>query len=176
MRKDLGRPKKYSKKALDEKVEAYFKSISRERVLTEKRESGKKDEYGHKIYDEVPILNRLGEEVKVIEYFSPPTVGGLCEYLGIHRSTWNDYCNPNLYPDFADTTTRAQGRMRAWREEQVVTRKDVKGIIFDLENNYYGQKNEPGTSKTSAVSNIPLAKREDLLKEVFKELNETGKD
>jgi hypothetical protein len=30
----------------------------------------------------------------------------------------------------------ARGRLRAWREEQLLTRKHVKGIIFDLENNY----------------------------------------
>ena len=134
-----GRPKKYkTRKALDAAVENYFGSITRVITLHEQVPSGKTDDKGHEIMLSVPITNRLGEEVKTVEYVVPPTVGGLCDALGISRSTWAEYCDETKHPEFSDTTTHARGRMRAWREEQLLTRpgKDVKGIIFDLENNY----------------------------------------
>lgn len=134
-----GAPRKYkTAKALRLAVERYFDSITREVTVTEKKDSGQRDENGHVIYEDVPVINKLGEEVIVTEYIVPPTVQGIAEFLGIHRSTWDNYCDPDKHPEFFDTTTRARGRMRAWREEQILTRpgKDVKGIIFDLQNNF----------------------------------------
>lgn len=132
----MSRPRKYTPNTLKKAVNGYFDSISRLVPLTEKRNTGRKDSDGHVIYEEVPVLNRLGVQATVLEYLVPPTVGGLCEHLGIHRSTWADYCDAQLHPEFSDTTTHARGRMRAWLEEQLLTRKDVKGIVFDLQNNY----------------------------------------
>lgn len=132
----MSRPRKYTPNTLKKAVNGYFDSISRLVPLTEKRDTGRKDRDGHVIYEEVPVLNRLGVQATVLEYLVPPTVGGLCEHLGIHRSTWADYCDAQLHPEFSDTTTHARGRMRAWLEEQLLTRKDVKGIVFDLQNNY----------------------------------------
>ena len=86
----------------------------------------------------------------VTEYLVVPSVGGLCEFLGIHRSTWAEYCSQE---EFSDTTTRVQGRLRAWREEQLLTRKDVKGIIFDLENNY-GYKEHRDVRITGSVEDF----------------------
>lgn len=132
----MSRPRKYTPNTLKKAVNDYFDSISRLVPLTEKKNTGRKDGDGHVIYEEVPVLNRLGAQATVLEYLVPPTVGGLCEHLGIHRSTWADYCDAQQHPEFSDTTTHARGRMRAWLEEQLLTRKDVKGIVFDLQNNY----------------------------------------
>lgn len=175
----MARPKKYTKKALNEAVERYFDSISREVTLTEKRDTGKRDGSGHVIYETVEITNKLGEPAKVTEYIVPPTVGGLCEFLGIHRSTWAEWCDPNVHPEFSDTTTRARGRMRAWCESQLLTRKDVKGIIFNLQNNYdYRERREielgPGAAKVAAAGSMTTADRLALLKEIAVEFD--GKD
>lgn len=130
--------KKYTPRSLKKAVERYFASITRTVPLTEPRDSGQRDKMGHVIYEQVPVINALGEQANVTEYLVPPSVGGLCEFLGIHRATWANYCNPEEYPEFFDTITQARGRMRAWNEQQLLTRsgKDVKGIIFNLENNY----------------------------------------
>lgn len=170
----MGRPKKYTVNALDKAVERYFAGISRVLEATEKIDSGERDERGHVIYKSVPIENKLGKRIKYTEYIVPPTVGGLCEFLGIHRSTWAEYCDAELYPEYSDTTTRARGRMRAWREEQLLTRKDVKGIIFDLQNNYgYTERQEielgPRTERSFAAAVIPLSEREELLREIARE-------
>ncbi len=172
----MARPKSYTKKTLAEAVERYFASITRTVAVKERVDTGERDKMGHVIYTMAPVINNLGEEMLVTEYIVPPSVAGLSEYLGIHRSTWAEYCDPVEYPEFSDTTTRARGRMRAWREEQLVTRKDVKGIIFDLQNNYgYSEKRQvelgERASKTLAVSasGMDLEEKRKLLEEIGRE-------
>lgn len=165
----MGAPKKFkTAKSLEKAVDAYFDSITREVPLTEKVETGKRDKHGHMIYKDEPVYNKNGAQAVITQYLIPPTVDGLCNALHIHRSTWADYCNHELHPEFSDTTTRARGRMRAWREEQLLTRKDVKGLIFDLENNYY--KREEHSSGGRKADNIPMEEREELLKELAQEM------
>ena len=138
----MGAPKKYTPEKLSRAVRKYFKSITREVTLTEKRPTGEKDKMGHMIYEDVAVVNRLGQEVKMIEYLIPPTVGGLSAFLGIHRSTWSEYCG---LPEFSDTTTYAQGCIHAYLEQELLTRsgKDLKGVQFNLENNFgYKQRME----------------------------------
>lgn len=134
----MGAPKKYTPEKLEKAVKRYFRSISREVEVTEKKPTGQRDKMGHMIYEDVVVLNALGKPVKVTEYLVPPTVGGLSEFLGIHRDTWNDYCDHEKHPEFSDTTTYAQGRMHAYLERECLTRsgKDLKGVLFNLENNF----------------------------------------
>lgn len=134
--------KKYTPKTLASAVNRYFKSITRMVTLTELEETDQFDKWGHKIYKKVPIMNNLGQKVEIEEYVVPPTLSDLCLYLKIHRSTWDDYCKDE---EFSDTTTHAGGRIRAYLDRQVLIRKDVKGIIFDLQNNHCN------TEKTAAA-------------------------
>lgn len=170
----MARPRKYTKKTLDEAVERYFGSISRTVTATEQVATGQRDSKGHMIYEPRAIVNDLGEEIRVTEYIVPPTVGGLCSYLGIHRSTWAEYCDQDQHPEFSDTTTRARGRMRAYLEQQLLTRKDVKGIIFDLQNNYgYSERRqvELGERATKAVSaaSMSMGEKMAMLEEIARE-------
>lgn len=131
----MGRDPKFTKEGLEAEVERYFMSISRIVPVTEEVPTGKRDEKGHMIFEQKPVINALGEPAQRLEYITPPTVGGLCAFLGIHRSTWSAWADVKKY---SDTVARAGGRMRAWNEEQLLLRsgRDVKGIIFNLENNY----------------------------------------
>lgn len=134
----MGAKKKYTAKALEKAVENYFLSISREKTVTEDVETGELDRMGHKVYEQRPVLNSLGKEMTVTEYMIPPTVGGLAAYLGIHRSTWNAWCDSSVYPEYRDITEDAMGRIHSYLETESLTRpgKDLKGVIFNLENNY----------------------------------------
>lgn len=134
----MGAPKKYTERTLRKAVEKYFDSITREKTVTEMIPTGEKDKMGHMIYEARPVVNRLGEPVIVTEYLVPPSVGDLSEFLGIHRSTWDNYCDPEKHPEFFDTTTRAMGRIHAYLERESLTRqgKDLKGVLFNLENNF----------------------------------------
>ena len=142
----MGAPRKYTPEELETAVQQYFKSITRRRKLTEPRPTGKKDKMGHEIYEMVPVLNVLGKEVFVTEYILPPTVGDLAAALGIHRDTWHSYCNMEEY---SDTTSYAQGCIHAYLERELLTRsgKDLKGVQFNLENNFgYKERMEVSSS------------------------------
>ncbi len=134
----MGAPCKYTAEKLKRAVEKYFRSITRTVVVTEKKPTGLRDDKGHMIFEDVPVINKLGKEVQLEEYIVPPSVGDLALFLGIHRSTWDDYCDPEKHPEFSDTTTHARGRMHAYLERESLTRegKNLKGILFNLENNY----------------------------------------
>ncbi len=68
---DVGRPRKYTERTLKRAVEEYFDSITREVGLTEKVDTGKKDADGHKVFENVPVINKRGEQVKITEYLVP---------------------------------------------------------------------------------------------------------
>lgn len=131
----MAAPKKYTPEKLATAVRRYFKSISRRVKVTEKRPTGVKDSSGHEIYEDVPVKNMLGKEIYVTEYVVPPTVGDLSAFLGIHRDTWHSYCEQE---EFSDTTTYARGCIHAYLEREMLTRsgKDLKGVQFNLENNF----------------------------------------
>lgn len=128
-KKEPGRPRKYkTKKALETAIESYFNSISRTVPVTNLG---------------VKVTNDAGELMHRTEYLRPPSISGMCLYLGIERSTWQNYCNPKLHPEFQDVTAMARVRIEAYLEEELLTReKNVQGIIFNLQNNY-GWRNKP---------------------------------
>lgn len=170
----MGRFKKYkSAAALDKAVKAYFASISRTVTAKEQYDTGEKDKDGHRIYAERDILNDAGEPIRYTEYVIPPSVGDLSEFLHIHRSTWNEYSDAKKHPEFSDTTTWARGRLRAWNERELVTRKDVKGIIFNLQNNYGMNASEEaeqaknGDGGGGAAAALSLSEKLALIDEVL---------
>lgn len=120
-----GRPKKYTKKGLREAIERYFRSISRKIPA--------RDDTGG------IIRNDDGEEIKVVQFVVPPSVTGMCLYLGIDRSTWQNYADAALHPELAGICQGARTRIEAYLEQELLTReKGVQGIIFNLQNNYGG--------------------------------------
>lgn len=173
----MARKRKMKAKELAQQVERYFASITRTVTVTERVPTDKLDDHGHVIYKTETVLNSLGEEAKREEYITPPTVGGLCLFLGIHRSTWNDWCDAERFPELTDTTTYARGRMQAWLEEQSLTRKDVKGIIFNLQNNYgYSEKKQvelgPNAARAVSAQSMDLAEKQELLKQIAEEFGD----
>lgn len=130
----MARPKKYTEKALRKAVDRYFDSISREITIKEKVPTGKKDSWGHEIFELVTVKNKLGQDATKTEYLVPPTFGGLCAYLQIDASTWSRWTKE--VPEFKEIVERARDRILAWRQEQVLVRKDVKGLIWDMEVNF----------------------------------------
>lgn len=167
----MGRKPKFTEKSLRQSVDRYFLSISRRMPVMESVPTGKLDSYGHTVYEQVPVLNGLGEPAMVTQFLVPPTVEGLCGFLGIHRSTWASWCAEGT---FSDTTAYVRGRMLCWREEQVLTRKDVKGLIFDLENNYgYSERKKLELEAPAGIGvkqvPVPLQERKALLEEIARE-------
>lgn len=169
-------PKDYTPEKLERAVNKYFMSITRRVVRKEMVPTGERDNKGHMIYEQSPILNSLGKAVEITEYILPPSVTDLCQALGIRRSTWTSYCDHQLHPELTDLTERTCERIRAWNERELLTRpgKDIKGIMFNLQSNYGygGEKREvelgPGARK--ALHSAPVSERAAMLKELLDEL------
>lgn len=134
----MGRPRRYTERTLGREIDAYFRGITRTVTVQEQVNTGERDAKGHWIYALEDIRNDDGEPVKVRQFVVPPTVGGLCEHLGIHRSTWADYCSGDLHPEFREVTARAREVMQHYLESELLGRdgKNLKGVIFSLQNNY----------------------------------------
>lgn len=150
-----GAPKKYTANQLQKAVENYFAAITRQKVVTEPVPTGKLDKYGHPICKEEPVKNGLGAFVMVTEYLVPPSKGALAIALGIHRSTWDNWHDREKYPEFQDVIAWADDRIHAWNEEQLLIRpgRDVKGIIFNLDNNYgYNRKRSEDETRDKDVA------------------------
>lgn len=119
-----GRPKKYTAKKLRTQVARYFDSIS---YMTQARDA-----------EGEPLKNLLGEPLKQVRYATPPTLGGLCRYLGIDKSTWAEYANPDKCPELAPICREAKGRVELYLQQELVTREkgSLRGLEFDLTVNH----------------------------------------
>ena len=146
-----GRPKKYTKKSLREAVDRYFRSISR--TIPARDLTG------------AVIRNDDGEEIMVVQFVIPPSISSLCLFLGIDRSTWQNYADQELHPEFCGVTADARARIEAYLEEQLLTReKGLQGIIFNLQNNYgWKQKQEvelgKETRRTMEAENMKISEK-----------------
>ena len=147
---------------LQEAIEGYFRSISRTVTATERRET--KDEDGKKLVEELPVLNDDGREIRYREYVIPPTVWGLCDYLDITRETWESYCNFEEYPQFHAATERAAALLQDWSQRALLTRKDVRGLIFILQNALDGAAGRSGEPQPE--EELSLSRRRSILEEL----------
>lgn len=174
----MARPREYTPEKLERAVNKYFQSITRRVVRKEMVPTGEMDSKGHMIYEQRPVINSLGKETEIIEYILPPSVTDLCQALGIHRSTWANYCDHQTHPEFTDITEQARERIRAWNERELLTRpgKDIRGIIFNLQNNCGcgGEKHEmeSGPDARRAMCGTPVSERSAMLKELLDELRQ----
>lgn len=153
----MGRSKKYTARTLKKAVDAYFDSITRDVELTERVDTGRKDSQGHAIFEKKSVTNRLGQPVRVTEYVVPPSVRDLCDFLGVTGATWANYASRDKCPELADIAREVYERMKAWNERELVTRagKNVRGIIFNLQNNYgYGGRADEQSGSSEVVQII----------------------
>lgn len=175
----MGRPRKYTERTLRKAVEAYFHRITRTITIREQVNTGEKDGFGHWVYTLEDVRNDDGEPVKVRQFVVPPTVGGLCEALGIHRSTWADYCDPEKHPELQEVTAWAREVIQHYLESELLGRdgKNLKGVIFSLQNNFgYSEKREVELGARAAMAvaaaAVPMEEKQAMLEELAREFSE----
>ena len=138
----------------------YFDSISRRVAVTEQVETVQE---GKKVAQERPVINSLGQAAERIEYIEPPTLDGLCGALGIHRGIWAKLSDPKEHPELTDVVLEAQGRIRQYLEQQLLTRKEVRGVLMSLQNSCGWQEREP-PEEAEAPEPLTLEQREAILR------------
>ena len=158
--------KQMSAAALREAVDRYFRSISREKLLTEKTETGETDKSGKPITCDTAVLNALGEAVTVTEFLLPPTRWGLLHALGLTEEDWHAL---SRRPRHAAVVREAESRLMEWRFQHILTLpgKDIKGFLFDLEQNY--SLTPPAADAPPTLS---LREKRRCLEELYEELRQ----
>lgn len=162
----MGRPRKYAARQFEEDANAYFDSISSyEPMMDEENRT---------------VLNANGLPIFRVIYRVPPTISGLCLALGIDRSTWQNYADPERNPEHAKVCAKIRLRIEAYLEEQLLTReKSVQGIIFNLSNNFgwaerheHSQRVELGEETRKVVEkNLTLDEKMALIREAAAEID-----
>ena len=127
----MAKKKKYaSPKSFEEAIEFYFNSICTEETVTSKR--WEKTDDGRWVEQEAPVEDKNGRPLTRVVYVTPPTVGGLCLYLGISRSAFSDYGRRRGY---AEAVENARARILAYLEEKISDPdvRNVKGVTQAME-------------------------------------------
>lgn len=115
------------------------------------------------------VLNALGDPVFRREFLIPPTRNGLLRYLGISAEAWRELAGSEL---FRDTVNAAEERLADWRIEQILSLpgKDIKGLLFDLEQNY--PVAPPAERREDAPHVLSMEEKRRRLRELFAEIRE----
>lgn len=138
-----GRPKKYkTAAALKKKVDAYFASISYEEPAVVTTPTGEVDEMGRPRMTARMLRegkDGSGAVKRTVKFLQPPTMAGLCLYLGISRETWRCYGEDDILGPVVE-----EARLRAedyWMGH--LTGKGAQGAKFILTAGYgYSERME----------------------------------
>ncbi len=153
--------KKYGPKSLAAGIERYFASIRRTVTAVERVETGEK---GSKAYVEQPILSDVGEPIRYREYVVAPTLWGLCESLGISLAEWGKLSDPVLHPELQEAVQLSGALLREWREQTLLAKKDVRGLIYHLQNHLGGLE-----LSQAAEEPLTLGEKRSLLRDELEE-------
>lgn len=170
MKKDkkrgVGRPRAYTKAALEKAVLKYFDSITYEAIA--------RNAMGQE------IKNKLGEPIILEYYAKPPSKQDLCLFLGIDTDTWLNYSKHDKHPELTNITDYANLKMEAYNVNELVTReKGVDGIKFNLSHNYgWAAKREievgEKTRKALSIDSMSMAEKMAMLKTALADIGEGG--
>lgn len=130
--------KKYTPKKLEKAFfEEFLPSVARTVVLTERKATGRKDYYGHDVYEDVPIKNDRGDVMTSMEFPGGLTKEMMYSALGISSSTWSNYQNDENYREVTDQINAVfTGYLN--RRLETSDGKAAQGLIFILKS-CYGQ-------------------------------------
>lgn len=172
----MARPRKFKTKAeFAAAVEGYFDSICYRETVTVRvpltDDDGKIaiDDKGHTVYIDKAVISVAGEPIEREFYAVPPTIHGICDYLGIGHDAWSNYAKRN---GFSEIVTRARARIERFLEEGLYENpRAARGIMLNLTSNY-GWSNRQTVEmgeETRKVMERPAMSMEDktkLLKEI----------
>ncbi|MDR0905295.1 MAG: DNA-packaging protein [Oscillospiraceae bacterium] len=161
----MGRKKKYETvKAFERAVDAYFNSISRQVPMKIPELTGFSNE-AKPMYKAVPFKNEAGEQVMTYEYAKPPSVTGLCIFLGMTREALRGYRNREA---FADAVESATLRIEDYLAEELMSRRHVEGVKFNLQHNYGWKERSEVEAVVPAAAPMSASEKLALIDELIK--------
>ena len=159
-------------RALQQKINKYFRMIRREVPMTEPVPTGKLDKYGHPVFESKPVLNELGKQVVYLEYVVPPRMTALRLALKVDAETWSRYASGEVGDDdaqkaeFVRVCADAKAICEDWLKEQKLTRtKGLAGVMHELEVNYGDGVKDSAIARAYAAP-MPLEEVEGFLREL----------
>lgn len=157
---DVGRKRKMTARMLDKRIKEYFESITSERPMLrmvpalmeddDGKLCGVLDEFGHEKMVFEPVIAKNGKQAMETEWIRPPSIIDLCLHLGVDRTTFYRWCNPEGEQDeeaeeFCNIATRARGRIEAYLTARTEDKNAARGAIANLEANFgWKRKREVG--------------------------------
>lgn len=183
---DVGRKRKMTARMLDKRIKEYFESITSERqmmrmvpVLREDADGklcGVLDEFGHAKMVFEPVIAKNGKQAMETIWIRPPSIIDLCLHLGVDRTTFYRWCNPEGEPDeeaeeFCNIATRARGRIEAYLTARTEDKNAARGAIANLEANFgWKRKREVGldeqTQRAVAMASLTMEDKLAALREM----------
>lgn len=156
----MGRKRKMTARMLDKRIKEYFESITSERQMlrmvpalmedADGKLCGVLDEFGHAKMVFEPVIAKNGKQAMETIWIRPPSIIDLCLHLGVDRTTFYRWCNPEGEPDeeaeeFCNIATRARGRIEAYLTARTEDKNAARGAIANLEANFgWKRKREVG--------------------------------
>ena len=168
---------KYKALELEDKVDEYFRRCRRTKPVTEQvpmleeQEDGQwkvvTDDRGKPILLERSVQTDLGEPMRAEEYLIPPTITGLCLFLGISRETWSKYSKDKAKSRICE---RAKMTVEIYLQHKLLEKDSSRGAQFALEHNF-GWKERKEVSadeetRTALASGMSAREKLALLKEM----------
>lgn len=157
---DMGRKRKMTARMLDKRIKEYFESITSERQMlrmvpalmedADGKLCGVLDEFGHAKMIFEPVIAKNGKQAMETIWIRPPSIIDLCLHLGVDRTTFYRWCNPEGEQDeeaeeFCNIATRARGRIEAYLTARTEDKNAARGAIANLEANFgWKRKREVG--------------------------------
>lgn len=144
---------------LDKRIKDYFESITSERPMLRMVPALKEDadgnlcevldEFGHTKMVFEPVIAKNGKQAMETIWIRPPSIIDLCLHLGVDRTTFYRWCNPEdtegETEEFCNIATRARGRIEAYLTARTEDKNAARGAIANLEANFgWKRKKEIG--------------------------------
>ena len=139
---------------LEKDITAYFSGISRLVTVKENKPTGKKDSYGHEIYELASVTNRLGKVVKVEEWLIPPSIPDLLHQLKLTQEQWDEM---KKIEGFRETCEAAERRVERYLRRELLTRpnKEVKGVMLTLQKDFgFGELSGGGEAEEGSLEEL----------------------
>lgn len=183
----IGRPKgskKYTAAGFRKACNGYFNSISYETTVMRQKadldDAGypQLDAFGHIKYKHEPIVTADGNEAKELRWIEPPSIQGLCLYLGIDAATFWRYTNDEEDLSLAKEAKLAKARVEAYLISRLEDKSAANGTKFNLQHNFGWMDRKTEDKTELGAGGYPASDRLNgmTMEEKIKMLREAGVD